>query len=243
MNTPYPKNTPRFLGAAFVFVFFASLIGGILHGSALGVGPFDDATSISDVLVSVANNIPLLRISILIELANGVAIIVLAALLYVSLRHQNRTLSLVALGWWLAEAMMMFISKIGTYAMIPLSQQFVDAGTPASSHFQTLGTFLYSIMDEAAYDIHMALFCIGALLWYALLYRSRLVPNWLAGWGFVAVSLATVASLISLYDSSIDIPTLIYIPYIPFELFLGIWLMVKGFNPPDITSETNYQKI
>lgn len=237
-NTNFPKNTPRFLGAAFVVVFFVSLIGGLLHGSASGAGTFDEAASISDVLVSVANNIPQLRVSILLELVNGVAIIVLATLLYVSLNHQNKTLALVALGWWLAEAMMMVISKIGTYALIPLSLQFVEAGAPESSHFQTLGTFVYEIVDETGYDIHVGLFCIGALLWYTLLYRSRLVPRWLAGWGLAAISLMTIPSLIILYDHSLSFPIAFYVPYIPFELFIGIWLMVKGFNTLAVDSES-----
>ena len=232
----YPKtNIPRLLGAAFTFVFLASLSGGLLHAQALGVGAFAGPADISAVLLNVANNVSLLRVSILIELANAAAIIALATLLYLALQQQNRVLALLALGWWLAEGLMMVISKMGTYALIPLSRQFVaagapEAGAPEAAHFQTLGVFLYEIVDETGYDLHVGLFCIGALLWYYLLYRSGLVPRWLAGWGLAAIALMTIPSLIMLYDPSQTFSIAFYVPYIPFELFIGIWLMVKGFN-------------
>ena len=106
------KNTPRFLGAAFLFVFVASLLSNTLLSSAIGTG------SISDNLVNIANNLTLVRASILVELFTSVGIVVLASLLYVVLHKQNKIIALVALGWWLAEAITLAVSKIGAFAFI-----------------------------------------------------------------------------------------------------------------------------
>jgi len=73
MNTS--KNTIRLLGAAFLIVFVASMLSGTLLSSAVGTG------SISDNLVNIAENLTLMRISILVELVTSIGIIVLAALL------------------------------------------------------------------------------------------------------------------------------------------------------------------
>jgi hypothetical protein len=126
------KNTPRLLGAAFLTVFVASILSGALLNSAIGSG------SISENLMNISNNLTLMRISILVELVTSLGIVVLAALLYIVLHKQGRIIAFVALGWWLAEAIILAVSKIGAYALIPLSLAYVKAGAPESSYFQTL---------------------------------------------------------------------------------------------------------
>ena len=117
------RRTPRYLGAAFLFVFIVS----VLTQVPAAAGP---QRTISEILASASQNVPLLRLSVLGELANSLGILVLAALLYVVLHKQNKTVALAALGWWWAEAVMLAVSKIGTYALIPLSREFVAAGAP-----------------------------------------------------------------------------------------------------------------
>jgi hypothetical protein len=60
MKMNLDKNTPRFLGAAFLLVLVASLLSGSLQQSAIGSG------SISEKLVSISDNLTLMRISILV---------------------------------------------------------------------------------------------------------------------------------------------------------------------------------
>jgi hypothetical protein len=131
------RRTIRLLGAAFLLVFVASMLSGSLLTSATGSG------NISDILANIPDNLTLMRISILVELVTSIGIVVLAALLYIVFREQYRIVASVALGWWLAEAIVLAVSKIGAFALIPLSQEYVSAGAPESSFFQTLGDFLY----------------------------------------------------------------------------------------------------
>jgi hypothetical protein len=86
------KNTARLLGAAFLICWVASFLSGNLLTSAIGSG------SISDILVNISDNLALLRISILLDLGNGIGTVVVAVLLYVVLHKQNKIISLVALG-------------------------------------------------------------------------------------------------------------------------------------------------
>jgi hypothetical protein len=131
------KNTPRLLGAVFLIGWVISFLGPKLFTSAIGSG------SISEILVNIPDNLALMRIGILLDLINGIANVVLAVLLYAILHKQNKIISLVALGWWLADVIILAVSKIGAYALIPLSLEFVEAGAPASSFYQTLGDFLH----------------------------------------------------------------------------------------------------
>jgi len=171
-----------------------------------------------------------MRISILVELVTSVGIVGLAVLLYVVFRKQYPIIALVALGWWLAEAITLGVSKIGAYALIPLSQEYVQAGTPAASYFQTLGDFFYYGLDRQGWALHMLFFCLGGILWYYLFYRSKSIPRVLSGWGLIAVSLVFINILIVLFDRNFELVMFMLAPYLVFEALIGPWLMVRGMK-------------
>lgn len=217
-------NTIRLLGAAQLFVFAASLISDQLLKSVVGSG------DISDALVNISENLSRMRISTLVALLNCLGIVTLGVLFYIVLNEQNKTLALVALGCFLAEGITLAVSKIGAYGLISLSQEFVAAGAPESSYFQTLGDFLYTSVDRKGYDIHMLFFCVGGILWYSLLYMSGSVPPALSIWGIVAACLISIPVLLALVDVEFLPAGILALPYAPYELVLGVWLIIKGFN-------------
>jgi predicted neutral ceramidase superfamily lipid hydrolase len=180
--------------------------------------------------VSVSKNLTRMRISNLVALVNSLAIVFLAVMFYVVFYRQYRIIALVALICFVAEAIVLAVSKIGAYGLIPLSQEFVEAGAPEPSYLQTLGEFLYQGVDRLGYDIHMLFFCLGGILWYYLLYSSRLVPRPLALWGLIAICLLTIPVLLMLYTRRSTPLMILGLPYAPFELVLGIWLIAKGFH-------------
>ena len=217
-------NTIRLLGVAQLFVFVAGLASEQLLKSVVGSG------GISETLVNISENISQTRISNLVALFNSLAILTLGVLFYIVLNEQNKTLALVALGCFTAEGITLAVSKIGAFGLIPLSQHFVAAGSPESSYFQTLGDLLYKSVDRRGYDIHMLFFCAGGIIWYYLLYISRIVPAGLSLWGLIAICLLTIPTVITLLDLDYLPAMVLGLPYAPFELVLGIWLIVKGFN-------------
>ena len=215
-------NTVRLLGAAQLFVFAASMLSEQLLKSVVGSG------GISETLVNISENISRMWVSNLVALFNCLGIVTLGVLFYIVLNEQNKILALVALGFFVAEAITLAVSKIGVYGLIPLSQEFVAAGAPESSYYQTLGDFLYNSVDRKGYDIHMLFFCIGATLWYYLLYVSGIVPPVLALWGLVAICLLLIPTMLALLGRDFLPATLLALPYAPYELVLGIWLIGKG---------------
>ncbi len=217
-------NTIRLLGAAQLFVFAAGMISERLLASAVVSG------SVSDILVHISKNLARMRLSNLVALVNSLAIVALGALFYTVFNQQYNAISLVALGCFVAEAITLAVSKIGASALIPLSQEFVEAGAPEGSHFQTVGRFLYRGVDRQGYDIHMLFFCVGGILWYYLLYASGAVPRALSVWGLAAVGLLSVPVVLVLYRRDVTAAMILGLPYAPFELVLGLWLIVRGFN-------------
>jgi len=217
-------NTVRLLGAAQLLVFAASFLSERLLTSVVGSG------SISDTLVNISNNPTRMRISNLAALVNSAAIVVLGALFYSVFQEQHKIIALIALGFFLAEGISLAVSKIGTYALLPLSQEFAAAGAPEESTCQTLRRFLYNDVDRRGYDIHMLFFCLGGILWYYLLHVSGYVPAALSLWGLIAICLLTIPILLMLFNPDFKQAMIVALPYVPFEVVLGIWLIVQGFN-------------
>ncbi len=216
------KNAPRFLGAMFLIVIVASALGGGLLNAAVGSG------SISDVLMNISKHPTLMRVGILADMFNSLGIMVLAVLLYVVLNKQNKIIALIALAWWMAEAISIVISKIGAFALLPLSQDFVQAGSVGNSFHQTLGEFLYYGLTRQAYTVHMFFYCLGGILWYGLFYKSNYIPRILSLFGLIAVFVGFVGIVFQFFGYAV--PIFVYLPLLPFELAIGAWLMFKGIR-------------
>jgi len=214
----------RLLGAAQLVVFVASTVSERLLASVVGSDPT------TALLVNVSKNLTRMRISNVVALLNSLAIVVLGVLFYAVFYRQYKIVALVALGCFLAEAITLAVSKMGTLALIPLSQEFVEAGASEPSYLQTLGDFLYHGVDRRGYDIHMLFFCVGGILWYYLFYASGSIPRALSVWGVVAACLLTIPVLVGLYNRDFTAVMILGLPYAPYEVVLGIWLIVKGFT-------------
>ena len=77
----------------------------------------------------------------------------------------------------------------------------------------------------------MLFFVLGGILWYYLFYISGYIPRVLSVWGLAAVCLLSIPTLLTLYDRDfLPAAVILALPYAPYELFLGVWLIVKGFN-------------
>jgi len=216
------KYAPRLLGAAFLFVVAASLAGGLLLKSAAGSG------GMADVLASISQNPTLFRVDIIMGMVNSTGIVVLAGLLYVVLRQQSKPLARIALGLWLAEAIFYAIIQIGLLALIPLSSEFVAAGMPAASYYLTLGDFLYNGIYAQGMTLHMWFYCMGGLIWYYLFYRSNYIPRAISLFGLLAVVLGLGSVTFELLGY--EVPILVSLPLLPFELAIGSWLLFLGIK-------------
>jgi hypothetical protein len=209
MNTDV--NTVRLLGAAQLIVIVGSLIMDSLLSSAVGSG------SMSDILMNISQNLPQMRFSNLVALGQTLAIVVMGVLYYAVFNRQYKIIALVALGCFLIAAVTIAISKIGANALIPLSQEFVDAGTPENAYFQTMGDFLYFGVDRRGNDIHMLFLSLGFLLTNYLFYLSRSIPRVVSIWGLAAISLLLIPTVLTLYDREfLPGAVILAIPYAPY---------------------------
>lgn len=78
-------------------------------------------------------------------------------------------------------------------------------------------------------------FVLGALMFYVVLYQSRLVPRWLSTWGLVGAVLYIVPPLGSMFGLSLGV---LMAPLAVQEMVMAVWLIAKGFSPAALAVES-----
>jgi hypothetical protein len=77
-------------------------------------------------------------------------------------------------------------------------------------------------------------FPLGAIMLYAVFYRSKLIPRWLTIWGLIGVALhLAFTGLAGMFTLTGSLPTIFMVLNIPIlvqEMVMAVWLIVKGFN-------------
>jgi hypothetical protein len=124
---------------------------------------------------------------------------------------------------------------VGWLLLLPLSQVYVQAGAPDAAKFQALAALLLEV-DEIS-SISTIVFILGALMFYSVLYQSKLVPRWLSGWGLIAAIPFLTVGLLTMFDLIDPLSTAGVISDLSLalpEMVLAVWLIVKGFNPSAI---------
>ena len=179
----------------------------------------------------------------------AVAVAGIAITMYPILRKHNGALALGYVGARIIEGIIFIVAVIGLLSLLTLSQEFVKAGAPNASYFQNLGTLLLAARDWAGHVLGSIAFSLGALMFYYLLYQSKLIPRWLSVWGLIGAPLALAEGLFLMFDLIDPFSTnaiLLNIPIGVNEMVLAVWLIVKGFNSSAIASgsaKTDINKI
>jgi len=200
-------------------------------------GPILDAP---DYLINVSENENQMVILCLFILIMGFAVAGIGIMMYPILKKHNEALALGYVGFRVIEGVLFIVSVVSLLSLLTLSQEFVKAGAPDASHFQTLGTLL---QEEQYWVYHMGTISFGlaAPIFYYLLYQSKLIPRFLSVWGLIGVPLWLAASLLIMFGSLTASSGLVMFLYLPIgvnEMVLAVWLIVKGFNSSAINSQS-----
>ena len=155
-------------------------------------------------------------IVMLIELISGVAVIGIAFIMFPILKPHNKRLTL---GYVVSKVVEGAILIIGGILLLSLS------------------TTLLEVRDWI-YVSQAYIFILGALIFYYLLYRSKLIPRFISVWGVIAAIMLLVGNLLEIMGFSPEMLMFLFLPIMLNEVFLAIWLIVKGFNADAIVSGT-----
>jgi len=227
MNTS--RKTARIVGILFITATVAAIVSGAF------LLPILEAP---DYLARVSANETQVALGALFYFIMAAAGAGIAIPMYPILKKYNESMALGAVGFRIIEGAIFMVGVMCVLALVPLSQEFIQAGAPDASYFQTLGELLLTgyTIDQAVVPGVFA-FSLGALMYYYIFYQSKLVPRWLSIWGLIGVTLGIVNGLFDMFGGIPEtMSMLLDLPIFVNEMVLAVWLIVKGFNPSAIAS-------
>jgi len=221
------KKTARIVGVLFIIATVAGIL------SFVGMGP----QGTPDYLVDVSANGNQVITGALLVLIMGVAIAPIPVMLFPILKKYNESLALGYVVFRVLEVVTYIGVVISWLLLVTLSQEYVLAGAPDASYYQTLGTLIQAV-GEWIDPILVIVFSISALILNYVFYRSKLVPRWLSGLGLFGATLHLAEGVLAMFGfpefSVLGIP--LFLPIALQEMVYAVWLIVKGFNPSAIDS-------
>lgn len=226
------KETARIIGILFIVATIVNIV---------GTRFIDSVLNSSNWLGTISANAIQIKIGSFLVFFSALASVSIAIWLYPILKKYNPFLALTAVIFRTIEAVFYIVAAVGSLSLIVLGKEYLKAGSPNNSYFQTLGNFILTACDASGFIFAVIAFSFGGLAYYFIFYQTKLVPRWLSVWGILSCLLLLIAVFSALYHGpafAIAGATMILAASIAFqEMVLAIWLIVKGFNPSVITTK------
>ena len=225
-----PRKTARIVGVLFIIATAAPILS--VAFVPLMFGPAD----LANVWLLAANENQI-RIGALLEFTMAAAIAAIPICMYPILKKYNESMALGYVVGRLVEGLMFIIGTISLLTLLALSKEFAFAGAPSAAYYQTIGTAVLAVRSGQSIFAQFG-FSLGSLMFYYILYKSRLIPRWLSGWSLIGAVLFLASAFLALfgYGSESTIYLLMNAPGGVGEMVFAVWLIVKGFNPSAIDS-------
>ncbi len=207
----------------------------VATAAALVASAIQPAIEGSDYLAGVALHPVRLAAGALGTLLAAATSVGIAVALYPLLKRTHAALAMGAVVFRTIEAVFYAAGVVSLLALGSVAKDIASGSAFNASASTSIADALVSLHDHAG-SVAVFAFCIGGFLYYVALWRARLLPRWLSGWGVLAAVSMETAVLLSIF---LDKPVTDYIvlaaPIALQEIVMAVWLLVKGFRT---TAET-----
>jgi hypothetical protein len=221
------KTNARMAGAAFLLYIVAGISSLILFAKATG-----GVSGTAARLASIAQHAPLVRVTVLLSLITFMCAVVLGVTLYALTREEDRDLALIALCCRAIEGALAAASIRASFQLLALATASTAAAANAAD-VAAVNAQASLMLNQGAWTGSASVMCfvIGSTIFSYLFLRARTIPVALAWLGLIASVLLLIAVPIGLV-TAINIPFLLWMPMLVFEIVFALWLIIKGVAAP-----------
>jgi Domain of unknown function (DUF4386) len=162
----------------------------------------------------------------------------IAIALYPVLREHSEGLALGSVGFRLIEGALYLGIVVCLLVLVALGRESTYVGAPASSAYAAPAALVMAARDSLG-EVAVLAFGIGALMYYGVFYRTRLLPRWLSAWGILAIVMVMASGVLVMLRLAEPMSTTQIVLAAPIglqEMVLAVWLVAKGFNPRPVVS-------
>jgi hypothetical protein len=218
------RTTARVVGIVYILGFVVGLAGIGLFTSILGAPDHLSTVSANSMLLGFAAVLWLM--AVIGDAAHGV-------LMFPVLKQHSERMAIGYLAFRIVDAVFIAVMVLFVLIQIPLGSEYLKAAASDSSFLQALSA-VFSQAQQYAYQIGMTALGVSGLMLCYTLYKAKLVPAWLAIWGLVGYATILIGMLSAIMGSGLgDLSS--YVGGL-WEVAIGVWLIVKGFNAAAIVS-------
>src|SRR5918997_876053 len=228
-----PQKIARVTGVLFLITIIASIPAQFVM--------YAPVLNNADYIISAGAD-TLVRWGAVLEVITALACIGSAVVLFPIVKRQNEAVALGYVAVRVLEAAIIFAGIVSLISVVALRQGFAGAAAADAAPLLAVGKSLVAVHDSTFLlgPGILAGLGNGILLGY-LMYTSGLVPRRMALLGLIGgplVSASGIAMLLGLYAPVSLWSVIATIPEFFWELSLGIWLTIRGFNPSAVASIT-----
>ena len=219
------RTTARIVGAMYLAGMVVGITGIVLIQSILGAPDHLATLPANSMLLAIAAVLWLMAVAW--DAAHGI-------LMFPMLKQHSERIAVGYLGFRIMDALFIAIMILFVLVQIPIGSEYLNAGASDAPSLQALSTvFMQAQLD--AYNIAMTTLGISGLILCYSFYKTKLVPRLLAVWGLVGYATILCGSVLEVLG--FDLLSIHAIPGGLWEMFIGVWLIVKGFDPSAFVPE------
>jgi len=227
-----PRNIARIVGALFIVATAAPLLSMAFVPPVFGPGSIDN-------VILLADNEFGTRLGILLEFTMAVAVASIPIAMYPILKKVNQSMALGYVAGRLVEGIMFTLGAICMLALLSHSKGAVQTFA-VDTVWTQLSLTLLSVRSAESVFAQFS-FSLGSLMFYYMLYKSELIPRWLAGWSLIGAVLFLASAFLVMFglDSGSSLYVGLNAPGGLGEMVFAVYLITKGFNPEKLPESTN----
>jgi hypothetical protein len=214
------------VGAVFLAGIVVYIVGNVVLTEPILTAP-DHLSTVSSHSMTLAIGAMLMLMAAVGDAAHGI-------LMLPVLRRDHERIAFGYLGARIIDSVFLAIGVMFLLLQIPLGGEYLKAAGSDVSPLRALSA-VSEQANQYAYEIGMiAVGFAGLMLCYGL-YSGRLVPRPVAVWGLVGYALLLCGSVMTVLG--FDLRLIHTIPGGLWELFIGVWLIAKGFSPSRLPTQ------
>jgi hypothetical protein len=217
------RKTATTVGVIYLLGFVVGIGGNVLIQSILGASDPLAAVGASSMLIAIGAMLWLLAVAG--DAAHGI-------LMFPILKRFSERIAFGYFGARIMEGGFMGVMALLILFQIPLANEYLKGGAPETLHA------LSAVFNQAQlYAYHFGMLTVGfaGLMLCYVFYKTQLVPRLLGIWGMLGYAVILGGSVLEVMGFNLSL--IHTIPGGLWEVFIGVWLIVKGFSVSPALSE------
>ncbi len=218
------RKTAKIVGTLFIIAAVTAIAAVLLYRPILNN---------SNYLVDGAAHKNQIVLGAILELILACSVIGISISMFPIFRKYNESLALGYVCFRLFEAALIVVGVVSVLSLLTLSQDFIKGGSLNVASFQPAGTMLIAIHDwtfKLGPDFMLG---VNTLICGYLLYKTKLVPRFIAGAGLLGATFILFATVMEMFGLFLPLSTwgkILALPVAAYEMTLAVWLIVRGFD-------------